>query len=71
MQWIDVTNALVGANDQNIIEDKSVRDGVRVADRDEQQTEYERARRGLEVITIEQVHPLVPSVLGLDQSNTE
>jgi hypothetical protein len=35
VQWIDVANALIGANNQNIVEDKSVRYGVGVTDRDE------------------------------------
>ena len=63
MQRIDVADAFVCTDDQDVVEDESVWNGVGVADRDEHQTEYERARRGLGREIIEQAHPKVLKAL--------
>src|SRR6185369_5833261 len=42
----DVANTFVGSDDENIVKYESVPDGVSVANRDEQQTYNESARRG-------------------------
>ena len=64
----DVTNTFIGCDDKNIVEDESVRDGICIAYRDEQQTDYECARRGN--MAIEQVHPTILWVIGLDRLNS-
>ena len=69
MQWIDVADSFISADDKNIVEYESVRERVCVTDRDEHHAYKQGARRGF--ILIEQVHPLVPLERAWDPWNSE
>src|SRR5215831_13389330 len=67
-KWSDVPDALVRLDDQNIIEDKGVRQRIGIADGDEQRADNQRATR--RHAPIGPVHPTVPWALALDRWST-
>ena len=69
MNGIDMTNAFIRGDDQNVVENERVRNGIGVADRDEYQAKDEYSRRSN--VLIEQVHPLTQSEHGSHPLNTE